>query len=93
MFRTISAHTHQQGVEVHLTELPVSDPPSAFDIRFERSEVDVYSNLPPQDVSSCKLRPVDDFQESISRRIERVGKGARVAVLPDGPLTIPYLST
>lgn len=59
----------------------------------ERSEVDVYSNLPPQDVSSCKLRPVDDFQESISRRIERVGKGARVAVLPDGPLTIPYLST
>ena len=59
----------------------------------ERSEVEVYSNLKPEDVSSCKLRPIGDFQASLSRRIDSVGKGARVAVLPDGPLTIPYLST
>jgi len=58
----------------------------------ERADVEVFSELSAEVVASCKLHPVDDLQVSLSKCIEVAGKGARVAVLPDGPLTIPYLS-
>ena len=57
----------------------------------KRCTVDIYSTLPPSDATACKLNPVSDLAQAVRARIEKVGKGAPVAVLPDGPITIPYI--
>lgn len=57
----------------------------------KRTEVAVFSSLDRQSIEACKMIFVDDLQSEVEKRIAAVGKGARVAVLPDGPLTIPYV--
>lgn len=57
----------------------------------ERVEVGVYSSMARAEIEACKLTAVDDLDAALRERIHAVGAGARVAVLPDGPLTIPYL--
>lgn len=57
----------------------------------ERVEVGVYSCMDRADIEACKLAAVDDLDAALREKIHAVGCGARVAVLPDGPLTIPYL--
>jgi nickel-dependent lactate racemase len=56
-----------------------------------RSEVLLYSSLGEEDARSCKLTPVANLEEAVYDRLLSLGKGASVAVLPDGPLTIPYV--
>jgi nickel-dependent lactate racemase len=57
-----------------------------------RAEVLVYSGLPDEKVLAAKLKPCHDIAQAVRDRLERAGDGARVAVLPQGPLTIPYLA-
>lgn len=57
----------------------------------EQVEVAVYSRMEWAEVRDCKLEVAEDLDGALRERIEAVGKGARVAVLPDGPLTIPYV--
>ena len=57
----------------------------------ERADVRVYSRMERAEIRACKLEVAEDLDGALRERIEAVGKGARVAVLPDGPLTIPYL--
>lgn len=57
-----------------------------------RAEVLVYSGLPDEKVLSAKLTPCHDIARVVRERLDRAGEGARVAVLPQGPLTIPYLT-
>lgn len=57
----------------------------------ERVEVGVYSRMDRADIEACKLAAVDDLDAALREKINAVGGEARVAVLPDGPLTIPYL--
>jgi nickel-dependent lactate racemase len=56
-----------------------------------QAEVLVYSGLSDEKVRAAKLRPCHDIAQAVRERLDRVGDGARVAVLPQGPLTIPYL--
>jgi lactate racemase len=56
-----------------------------------RAEVLVYSGLPDEKVSAAKLTPCHDIARAVRERLDRAGEAARVAVLPQGPLTIPYL--
>ena len=56
-----------------------------------RAEVLVYSGLPDDKVLAAKLKPCHDIAQAVRERLEGAGEGARVAVLPQGPLTIPYL--
>jgi NADPH:quinone reductase-like Zn-dependent oxidoreductase len=49
--------------------------------------------LTPEQVRGAHLEPVDDLQEAVDVCIGRLGKGARVCVLPQGPQTIPCLAT
>ena len=56
-----------------------------------RAEVLVYSGLPDEKVLAAKLRPCHDIEQGVRERLESAGERARVAVLPQGPLTIPYL--
>ena len=56
-----------------------------------RAEVLVYSGLPDDKVLAAKFKPCHDIAQAVRERLEGAGEGARVAVLPQGPLTIPYL--
>jgi len=54
--------------------------------------ISIYSALSADEVSSSKLTPVQDFDAYLREKLAVLGKGARVAVLPEGPLTIPYIA-
>lgn len=59
----------------------------------QRARLGLYSTLPPEVVRACHLEPCADIGAWVSRELARHGPDARLAVLPQGPLTIPYLST
>ncbi|MBK9714153.1 MAG: nickel-dependent lactate racemase [Kouleothrix sp.] len=56
-----------------------------------RADVYLYSSLDPQTVRDAMLEPIDDVERALAALLARYGPGARVAVLPEGPQTIPYL--
>ncbi len=56
-----------------------------------KAEVLVHSSLPDEVLRACHLAPCPDIGAEVRARLARLGPQARVAVLPQGPLTIPYL--
>ena len=56
-----------------------------------KAKVLVYSSLPDEVIRACHLMPCRDIAQAVCEEVERRGPNARVAVLPQGPLTIPYL--
>jgi nickel-dependent lactate racemase len=58
-----------------------------------RAQVLVPSSLEEAAVREAHLRPCEDISVTIRQRLEQLGSNARVAALPQGPLTIPYLAT
>lgn len=58
------------------------------------ARVGLYSELPAQAVSRAHMQPVTDLREAIEAEIKRLGGEAStpIAVLPEGPLTVPYLT-
>jgi hypothetical protein len=57
----------------------------------KRADVDVFTAMDADQVRNCKMTVVDDLDVAVQAHVKTLGEGARVAVLPDGPLTIPYL--
>lgn len=57
-----------------------------------RAEVLVYSSLSEELIAAAHLKPCRDISAAIHDRLKKLGPEARVAVLPQGPLTIPYLA-
>ena len=57
-----------------------------------RAEVRVYSALSAETLAACHLQPCRDIGAEVRSRLAQLGPEARVAVLPQGPLTIPYLA-
>lgn len=57
-----------------------------------RAEVLVYSSLPEEVLQKAHLKPCRDIAATVREKLQNAGPGARVAVLPQGPLTIPYLA-
>lgn len=57
-----------------------------------RAEVQVYSGLPEATLRACHLTPCHDISATVQARLAKLGPEARIAVLPQGPLTIPYLT-
>ncbi len=55
-------------------------------------KVMLYSTLPDDLARRAFLTPCPDIGSEVARRLEALGPHARVAVLPQGPLTIPYLA-
>ena len=43
-------------------------------------------------VARAGLTPVADLNQHIRTRVERLGADVPIAVLPEGPMTIPYLA-
>jgi nickel-dependent lactate racemase len=57
-----------------------------------KAEVMLYSSLPEAVVKSAFLKSCRDIEGTVKERLRALGPEARVAVLPQGPLTIPYLA-
>jgi nickel-dependent lactate racemase len=57
-----------------------------------RARVQVFSSLSEDVVRACHLVPCADIAAAVAGELDRLGADARVAVLPQGPLTIPYCS-
>jgi len=59
----------------------------------QKYDIRILCAMNPAEVKACKLHPVDDLQSAVEEKIRTMGNRPRVAVLPDGPLTIPYVTT
>ena len=57
-----------------------------------RAEVLVRCELDDTTLRACHLAPCADINAEVTKRLAKLGAEARVAVLPQGPLTIPYLA-
>jgi lactate racemase len=58
-----------------------------------KARVGLYSELPPDDVRAAHLEPVDDIGRAVEHELLTLGRETPIAVLPEGPMTIPYLTT
>ena len=57
-----------------------------------KSEVYLYSTLPDSEVLAAHLKPVRDIGALVRRLQAASGPDCRVAVLPEGPQTVPYVT-
>ena len=57
----------------------------------QRARVALHSEIDPEDVRRVHLEPVADITARISEELETIGNDAPIAVLPEGPMTVPYL--
>lgn len=57
----------------------------------ERARIGLFSSLDPGEVRRAHLEPVSDLRTRLSEELARIGRDAPIAVLPEGPMTIPYL--
>jgi nickel-dependent lactate racemase len=55
------------------------------------ADVYVYSSLSSEDVEKAMFKPINDIERTIDELLNKFGRDARVAVMPLGPLTIPYI--
>ena len=51
----------------------------------------LFSTLDPQIVKNAKFTPIDSVEATLQQLCQKIGQQVRVAVLPLGPLTIPYV--
>jgi nickel-dependent lactate racemase len=56
-----------------------------------RARVGLYSEIPAAELHRAHVEAVPDVSARLSDELDRVGREAPVAVLPEGPMTIPYL--
>jgi lactate racemase len=56
-----------------------------------KARVGLYSELPSEQVRRAHLEPIADLATVLAEEIHRAGD-APVAVLPEGPMTIPYIA-
>jgi nickel-dependent lactate racemase len=57
-----------------------------------KARVLVYSSLPDETIRAAHLTPCHDIGAAVKDCLNKAGLDACVAVLPQGPLTIPYLA-
>jgi nickel-dependent lactate racemase len=56
-----------------------------------KAQILIYSSLPDEVVRAAHLTPCHDISAAVRDTLKAHNNGAQVAVLPQGPLTIPYL--
>lgn len=56
-----------------------------------KAEVYLRSSLPDDTVRDAMLTPIHDLESTLADLLQRFGPNVRVAVLPEGPQTVPYL--
>jgi lactate racemase len=58
-----------------------------------KSRVGLLSELPPDEVRRAHLEPIQDVSAAVAQELDRSGRDTPVAVLPEGPQTIPYVAS
>ena len=58
-----------------------------------KANIAVYSELDPAQLSRAYLQPITDLNAFVRAAVSSLPASARVAVLPEGPMTIPWLET
>ncbi|HHY37447.1 MAG TPA: nickel-dependent lactate racemase [Clostridia bacterium] len=56
-----------------------------------KAQVYLYSSLPDTEVRAALMTPVHDLEATLEREARRHGEGAKVAILPEGPFTVPVM--
>jgi nickel-dependent lactate racemase len=56
-----------------------------------RARAGLYSEIPADDLRRAHVEPVADVEARLAEELARTGRDAPVAVLPEGPMTIPYM--
>jgi len=57
-----------------------------------KARVGLHSDIPDDEVRRAHLEPATDISAMITDELNRIGQDAPIAVLPEGPMTIPYLT-
>ena len=57
-----------------------------------KSQAYLYSTLPDSEVRAAHLKPVGDIGGLVRRLQAATGPDCRIAVLPEGPQTVPYVT-
>jgi nickel-dependent lactate racemase len=57
-----------------------------------RARIALKSELDDDEVRQAHLEPIGDVAERVRAELSRIGDDAPIAVLPEGPMTIPYLA-
>jgi hypothetical protein len=57
-----------------------------------RARVGVHCLISPDEIRRAHLEPVSDIAARVREELARIGADAPIAVLPEGPMTIPYLA-
>lgn len=58
-----------------------------------KNRLALYSELDPAEVKRANIEPVADINQFISEELRKLGRDAAVAVMPEGPMTVPCLET
>ena len=56
------------------------------------ARVALLSELSSDELRRAHLTPVPDIRAALDAELARIGRDAPIAILPEGPLTIPYLA-
>jgi nickel-dependent lactate racemase len=56
-----------------------------------RARAGLYSEIPAEELRRAHVEPVADVGARLAEELRHAGRDAPVAVLPEGPMTIPYL--
>jgi nickel-dependent lactate racemase len=56
-----------------------------------RARAGLYSEIPADELRRAHVEPVADVGARLGEELRHAGRDAPVAVLPEGPMTIPYL--
>ena len=57
-----------------------------------KAQTALLSEIPADEVERAFLEPITDIEARIAEELHRIGHDAPIAVLPEGPMTIPYLT-
>jgi nickel-dependent lactate racemase len=55
------------------------------------ADVYLYSSLPEEMVCKAKFFPTNSIEQTLLKLQKKYGENMTIAVLPQGPLTIPYI--
>jgi len=58
-----------------------------------KARVDIHCTIEPDLIRQAHMTPIDNLQRHLDKLLADPGEFRRIAVLPEGPQTIPYLTT
>ncbi len=62
-----------------------------FALLHEQAKIALYSELDAESVRRAHLEPIDSIEDRLKAAMEEYGSDVSIAILPEGPMTIPYV--